>query len=66
MDMPMKDAKWIRLQNHVLCIIINSKTAKRIIDIRRPSVSECTGDFLDLNPIQEVLKYHGDELCVIA
>ena len=40
------------MQGNVLCI--SSKAAKHIFDIRETSVFECPGDYLDLNPIQEV------------
>ena len=35
-------------------LFINSKTAKHFLDIRGTSAFECSGDFLDLNPLQEV------------
>ena len=49
--MPIKGAKIVFMQGNVFCIY--PKSAKHITDIRGMSVFECSGDSLDLKPIQE-------------
>ena len=45
--------KIVFMQGNVFCIY--PKSAKHITDIRGMSVFECSGDSLDLKPIQEDL-----------
>ena len=52
-NMPIKDAKIVFMQDNFLCIY--PKSTKYIIDIRGMSAFECPVDSIDLKPVQEDL-----------
>ena len=54
--------EFVFMQVNVLSNCNNSRYAKHILDIRRTHVVECSGDFLDLNPIEEEgSEYHEEK-----